>query len=139
MFMIDYRELNWWYWSVTVCLITTGIAGYEFGFILATFVTIFQLLHFAIREHSIASFTVQVRFWYLVLLIAALPESLQKLYWILAVGTWVRQIFGYCMMARIVSLLPWNRTQPFSLKLLLTTFCTRPVRGNILQALSPRS
>jgi hypothetical protein len=139
MFMIDYKELSWWYWFVTVCLITAGIAGYQSGFILAICVTIFQLLHFTIREHSLTSFTVQVRFWYLMLLLAALPESLQIIYWILVVGTWARQIFGYCMMARCVSLLPWNRKQPLSLEFLLKTFCTRPVRGNILQGLSPRS
>ena len=79
------------------------------------------------------SFSVQVRFWYLVLLFLALPGSLQLIYWVPAAGTWVQVLFGYCTMARLVSLLPWNRSEPFSLLLLQRTFLTRPVRGSILQ------
>ncbi len=69
MFMIDYKELSWWYWLVTACLLTAGVAGYQIGFILAIGLTVFQLMHFMIREHSITAFPVQVRFWYLMLLL----------------------------------------------------------------------
>lgn len=139
MFMIDYKNLSWWYWLVTACLLTAGIAGYQAGFLLAIGVTIFQLIHFIIREHGIRAFPVQVRFWYLVLLVVALPQPLQIIYWIPTVGTWAQLIFGYCAMARTVSLLPWNRDQPFSLALLLKTFTSRPVRGNMMQGLPPVS
>jgi hypothetical protein len=40
-------------------------------------------------------------------------------------------------MARLVSLLPWNRKEPFSFALVLRTFLSVPVRGNILQGLPP--
>jgi len=46
-------------------------------------------------------------------------------------------IFGYCTMARLVSLFPWNRTEAFSGRLLVRTFFSPPVRGNILQGLPP--
>ena len=135
MFMIDYKELSWWYWFVTACLLAVGVSGYQMGFILAISLTMFQLVHFIVREHGITAFTVQVRFWYLVLLLVALPNPMQFIFWILAVGTWVRILFGYCMMARCVSLFPWNHSRPFSVDLLVKTFLTRPVRGNILQGL----
>jgi hypothetical protein len=137
MFMIDYKELSWWYWLVTACLLTAGVAGYQIGFILAIGLTVFQLLHFMVREHSITAFPVQVRFWYLVLLLVALPGPLQIIYWVPTVGTWAQLIFGYCTMARCVSLLPWNRNQPLSVDLLSRTFFSRPVRGNIMQGLPP--
>jgi hypothetical protein len=41
------------------------------------------------------------------------------------------------MMARVVSLLPWNRNEAFSFGLLKRTFLSAPVRGNILQGLPP--
>lgn len=138
MFMIDYKELSWWYWLATACLLTAGVAGYPFGFTLAIGLTVFQLIHFTIREHSITAFPVQVRFWYLVLLLVALPEPLQIIYWVPTIGTWAQLIFGYCTMARCVSLLPWNRSEPFSADLLLRAFLSRPVRGNIMQGL-PRA
>jgi hypothetical protein len=40
-------------------------------------------------------------------------------------------------MARLVSLLPWNRKEGFSLALVKRTFLSPPVRGNVLQGLPP--
>lgn len=138
MFMIDYKELSWWYWLVTACLLTAGVAGYESAFVLAIGLTIVQLAHFTLREGSIAAFPVQVRFWYLMLLLVALPEPMQWLYWVPTIGTWAQIIFGYCTMARCVSLSPWNRSEPFSTALVARTFLSPPVRGNILQGLPAR-
>lgn len=138
MFMFDYKDLSWWYWLVTACLLTAGVVGYPAGFLLAIGLTVFQLVHFAIREKSLNAFPVQVRFWYLVLLLVALPGPLQLIFWIPTIGTWAQIIFGYCTMARCVSLFPWNRSEPFTLDLLQRTFFSRPVRGNILQGL-PRA
>lgn len=137
MFMLDYNRLSWWYWFVTACLLTAGVAGYELGFILAIGLTVWQLIHFTVREQSITAFPVQVRFLYLVLLLIALPEPLQIIYWVPTIGTWVQLIFGYCTMARFVSLLPWNRSEPFTADLMLKTFVSRPVPGNIMQGLPP--
>jgi hypothetical protein len=137
MFMIDYKEISWWYWLVTACLLSAGVAGHPVGFTLAIGLTVFQLIHFAIRERGITSFPVQVRFWYLMLLLVALPKQLQIIYWIPTIGTWAQLIFGYCTMARCVSLFPWNRSEPFSVDLLLKVFLSRPVRGNLMQGLPP--
>ena len=41
------------------------------------------------------------------------------------------------MMARMISLLPWNRSAPFSVALLGKTFFSAPTRGNILHGLPP--
>ena len=135
--MIDYKDLGWWYWLVTACLLTAGLAGYPIGFALAIGFTIFQLIYFTIRAHSIAAFPAQVRFWYLILLLLALPKPLQLIYWLPTIGTWARVIFGYCTMARCVSLFPWNRSEPFSIDLLVRTFLSRPIRGSIMQGLPP--
>ena len=131
--MINYKELAWWYWLVIACLLSAGLAGYSAAFQLAIGLTLIQLLHFYLKENRIMAFPVQVRFWYLILLILALPTPLQLLYWVPTVGTWALLIFGYCTMARLISLLPPNRRKPFSLQLLKRTFLTRPVRGSILQ------
>ncbi len=56
MFMIEYRDVGWWYWVVTAGLLTYGVAGHSTGFMLAIGLTIFQLVHFAIREKSLTAF-----------------------------------------------------------------------------------
>lgn len=138
MFMIDYKNLKWQYWLVTAILLTVGVAGHPLGFNLAIGLTVIQVIHFTQRERSITAFPVQVRYWYLLLLLVARPGPLQIIYWLPLIGTWAQVIFGYCTMARCVSLLPWNRSEPFSVDLLLRTFLSRPVRGSILQSLPPR-
>lgn len=135
MFMIDYKQIDWWYWFATACLLTTGVAGYATGFVLAIGLSGMQLIHFTMREHSLSAFTVQVRFWFLILVLAAWPEPMQIVYWLPVAGTWARSIFGYCAMARLLSLMPWNRRVPFTFGLLMRTFFSRPVRGSIMQGL----
>ena len=133
MFMIEYKDLGWWYWLVTAVLLSIGVSGEIIGFQLAIGLSIFQLLHFVLRERSIRSFPVQVRFWYLMLLLLALPEPLQLIFWIPTIGTWAQIIFGYCTMARLVSLFPWNSHEPFSLHRVKKTFFSRPLKGNVMQ------
>lgn len=133
MFMIEYKDIGWWYWLVTAMLLTYGLAVEPLGYMIAIGLTVFQLMHFIIREKGITAFPVQVRFWYLMLLVVSLPDSLQVIYWIPTIGTWAQIIFGYCTMARCVSLLPWNRNESFSLNLLKKTFFSRPIRGSVQQ------
>ena len=136
MFMIEYRDIGWRYWLVTAVLLSFGVLGNPAGFILAIGLTIIQLIHYVIRERSITAFPIQVRFWYLMLLLVAWFEPLQWLYWIPTIGTWAQILFGYCTMARCVSLFPWNRNEPLSLDRVNKTFFSRPVRGSIKQGFS---
>jgi hypothetical protein len=103
------------------------------GLFMAIGLTVIQLMHYVYRERSVKSFPVQVRFWYLLLLIVALPESLRWIFWIPTIGTWAQVIFGYCAMARCVSLWPWNRNEPFTIALINKTFFSMPVRGSVQQ------
>ena len=41
------------------------------------------------------------------------------------VGTFALVIFGYCLTARVLSLLPWNRAEPITIDLLRRTFLSR--------------
>lgn len=133
MFMIEYRNLSWWYWLVTVGFLTAGLAGWPTAFLWATGLTIFQIGHYVIRERSVTAFAIQVRVGYLLVLLVAWPPKLQLIYWLPMIGTWVRVLFGYCTMARTVSLLPWNRREPLSFDLLRRTFLSAPIRGGIMQ------
>ncbi len=35
MFMIEYKDIGWWYWLVTAGLLTYGVLGEPIGFMLA--------------------------------------------------------------------------------------------------------
>lgn len=133
--MIQYREISWWYWAVTSVLLIAGLAGWETGFHLAGGLSAWQILHFGLRERSLSAFPVQVRIAYTALLLLALWEPMRWLFWVPAIGTPAQVLFGYCTMARCLSLLPWNRTEPLTWRLVRRTFFSPPVKGSILQGL----
>ena len=133
MLMIDYKDLGWRYWFLTALPLTAGVLGNPAAFPIAIGITIVNLLHFLLRNRSLTAFPVQVRSAYLLLLLVAFVEPLRLLYWIPTIGTWALLLFGYCTMARVVSLLPWNRDEPFSLALLKKTFFSPPVQGNLMK------
>ena len=133
MFMLEVKDIGWWYWLITVCLLTVALLGWSEGYVWAIALTVFQIVFYLYREKRISAFPVQVRIGYLLLLLMALPEPMQLIFWIPVIGTWAQVIFGYCTMARLVSMMPWNSKVPFSLVSLKKTFLTPPIRGCVLQ------
>lgn len=131
--MILYKEVSWWYWAVTAVLLIIGLAGRFEALQAATLLSAVQIVHFRLREGSMAAFPVQVRVAYTGLLLLALWPPMRWLFWIPAIGTPAQVLFGYCTLARCLSLLPWNRREPMSGRLVWRTFVSRPVRGNVLQ------
>ena len=135
MFLIEFDKIEWRYWFAIVILLTLGVLGWQSGLVLAVLLSLIQLVHMVVAETSVKSFPVQVRAAYFVLLALFYWEPLRGLYWIPVVGTWARVLFGYCFLARNLSLLPWNRKEPLTPDLIKRTYLTPPIKGNILQGL----
>lgn len=129
------RKISWWYWLLSSVFLAIGVSGGIEGFYLAIALTAVQTVHFTGREKSLSAFPVQVRVAYLVLLLCGLWGPLKSIYWIPLVGTTAMVLSGYCLLARILSLMPWNRREPLSLRLVMRTFLSPPVEGNIMQGL----
>jgi hypothetical protein len=136
--MIQVREISWWYWAVTAALLIVGLAGWPPAFLLAVGLSAIQIIHFRLAEGSWRAFPVQVRVAYFLILTATLWPPLHWLVWLPAIGTPAQVLIGYCLLARALSLLPWNRREPLSWDLVRRTFTTPPVKGNILQG-QPRA
>jgi hypothetical protein len=128
------RELSWWYWLVTGALLAGALWGWPLGFAPAIGLTVIQTLHYLMREGSARAFPVQVRIGYLVWMLAGLWEPLGFFHWIQLAGTTAMVLVDYCPMARLVSLMPWNRRTPLTLGSIVRTFGRPPVRGSILDA-----
>ena len=131
--MSSRATLAWRYWFVTALLLTAVVAGWGLAMPLAIALSAVQIGHFLYRERSLAAFPTQVRIGYLLWMLAAQWPPLEVMFWILFVGTWANVLAGYCPLARMMSLLPWNRTLAFSPRLVWTVFFTPPVQGSILQ------
>jgi hypothetical protein len=133
LLMLDFQSIGWWCWLMSAGLLTASVCGWTRGLLLAIGLTLFQLLYFTALTGSVRSFQVQVRSAYLLLLLVAVPQESRFLCWIPTIGTWIMVLFGYCALARTVSLAPWNRAAPMSLSLLRQTFLSAPVRGSFMQ------
>ncbi|MDH5436451.1 MAG: hypothetical protein OEX83_06795 [Gammaproteobacteria bacterium] len=129
------KDISWWYWLATIPMLVVGVSGNDTGFFAAMGLTSIQVVHYLMREKNIAAFPVQVRIGYLLLLVCGSFPYLFWIYWIQIAGTSAMVIFNYCPLARILSLMPWNRTELFSMNLMMHTFFSRPIEGNILQGL----
>jgi len=128
-------SLAWWVWTATGVCLAAGLNGYPSGFHAAIVISVVQAVVYDFREAAAFSYPVQIRFAYAALLIACQLPFLQWLYWFPAVGTFALVLFGYCLMARILSLLPGNRREPMSLDLVRRTFFSPPAVGNVHHSL----
>ena len=125
------QDWTWWGWLVTACLLLIGLMGMPEAFFAALLLSIAQSVLFFAWERAFKAFSVQLRLAYTLLLSICFFLPIRWLFWLPAVGTFALVIFGYCLMGRILSLLPGNRTEPMSLDLILRTFLTPPARGNV--------
>jgi hypothetical protein len=130
-------EPTWWAWLVTVVLLALGLAGLTVGFIAAIVLSLAQTIFFWRTHRTLRAMSVQIRLAYAALLLVCLLPFMRWLYWLPALGTTALLVFGYCLMARILSLLPWNRTEPLTPGLLRRTFFTAPAIGWVGQDASP--
>lgn len=125
--------VGWWYWLATMPLLIAGVSGRAWGILPAMALCLVQAAHFAWREGGLTAFPIQVRAAYLLLLGIGLWAPMQWLHWVQLVGTSARVAVGYCLLARIMSLMPWNRFEPWSRDLIWRTFLTlheaRPCSG----------
>ena len=117
---------GWWIWLATVALLGAGLAGAGAGFSAAIALSLAQTLFFWRKLGRVSAMSVQIRLNYTALLAVCFIPAMRWLYWLPALGTSALLVFGYCLMARTLSLLPWNRTEVLSVDLLRRTFLSAP-------------
>ena len=125
------KEPTWWVWLITVVLLAVGLAGHPAGFIAATALSAMQSVFFLMKHRSLAPHAVQIRVAYTALLLLCLLPSMRWLFWLPTLGTAAMLVFGYCLMARVLSLMPWNRRVPLTAPLAWRTFFSAPVISRV--------
>ena len=136
--MLPRRTLGWWYWLATVGLLAAHFAGAPSALRLAITLTGIQVVYYTLLEGEAKAFSVQIRVAFLGLLLLGLWKPLRFVHGIQLAGTLAVVLFDYCLLARILSLLPWNRRVTLSASLAIRTIFSRPVTGSILEAIQPQ-
>jgi hypothetical protein len=120
------------YWQLTALLLTAHLAGWPWGLVCVLALNALQCLHFLLWHRSLRVLEVQVRLLYFALLVlgAGVP-GLQPLLAFQLAGLTARLSLDYCLAARFMVLMPWNRNEPISAALVRRVFLTPPSPGQI--------
>jgi hypothetical protein len=135
--MNTHRLVQWVYWATICALLIAGLAGVHQALYYAAAVSVMQVVHFLLREGSVKAFPVQVRLAYAGMMLLDLAwEPMRWHLWMMAFFTLVLVLTDWCLVSRIMALMPWNRREPMSWPLVQRTFFSPPVRGSILDSTS---
>ena len=124
------KKLIWGLWFITWVGLIVGIGDQDYF----EYVVVFSVLHaatfFVLFRFSVRPFPVQVRIGYLVwVAVGTYVPHMVILMYITLVGLATNLFLGYCPLARMMYLLPWNCDEKFSLDLARRVFFSAPVPG----------
>jgi hypothetical protein len=119
------------YWQITALPLAAHFAGIGAAWPLVLAVNAVQVVHAWVRLRRADALPVQVHLAYLGLLVAGTWPPLQLLHLLQFVGVNALLVADYCLLARVLVLMPWNRTAPLSLRLVVFALTAPPVPGSI--------
>jgi hypothetical protein len=126
------------YWQLTALLLAAHFAGWAHGLPLAIAISAWQAVHFAAVRRTLGTLDVQVRIGYLSLLVPGIVGPLWPIHVVQFVGVNALLVVDYCLLARLLVLMPWNRGQPLTAELLRKALFMPPAPGAIHRLLGLR-
>jgi hypothetical protein len=129
-----FRDPGWLHWMKTVSLLAAYLAGSRHAIWAAIALCTVMSAWYFVRLGALRPFPVQIRLGYLALLLLGLIPQLFWIHWVQLIGTLAMVTIGYCLMERVLSLLPWNRTDPPAQMGILSTLLRGPSGGLIVAA-----
>ena len=125
------KTAGWWYWLVTVVFLFIAVTGNKSGLYAAITLCVIQTLHYLAIHRNPMAFTVQVRVAYLGLLLLSMVPGGQIILWVQLIGTTAMVTVNYCLLARVLSLMPWNRDSAVTMRVIISTLCAAPISGSV--------
>lgn len=117
------------YWQLSALLLACHLVGWRLGLPLVIALNVVQALHFAWVRAGWRALDAQVRLAFLGLMIVGLVPALSIVHAVQFIGVTIRLVADYCVLARLLSLLPWNRQEPLGWALVRRVLFTPPAPG----------
>ncbi len=128
-------SLALWIWAILASLMLWGLTGQMLAREAAMALAFLQAIGFLFVHRSVRHFSTQLRIAYALWMVMSLVPPLFLMYWILSAGTTARVLTGYCAMARLLLLLPWNRSVPLTWRRIWTIAFHPPIQGSVVNGL----
>ena len=124
------KSLIWGMWFITWLGLVAGVFYQKFFEYVVFFSGVHTVLFLLLHGFSIKPFPMQVRIAYFIWVAAGtfVPQLVFLMY-ITLVGLAANLFLGYCPLARMMVLMPWNRDEKFSIGLLGRVFLSPPMSG----------
>ncbi len=124
------KTIVWALWFITWLGLMVGFFYRNFYEYVVVLSVVHVLLFFILFQYKIRPFPVQVRVAYLIwVAVGTFVPHMVILMYITTIGLASNLFTGYCPLARMMYLLPWNREEPLSFNLLKRVILTPPVQG----------
>ena len=132
---MEIGSVTWWIWAILAGLMLWGLTGQMLPREAAMAIAVLQAFGYLLIHRSLRHFPTQLRVAYALWMAVSLVPPLSVMYWILAAGTTARVLTGYCAMARLLLLLPWNRSVPLTWRRMAIIAFHPPVHGSVVKGL----
>ena len=107
---IKTREVEWWFWAVTLAFIIFALIGWIPGYYIVMVISCIQILYFVKKEGGLMAFPTQVRIVYFAFTLFGLWAAVRfPFYIVLLIGTVMVTFTGRCFIALVLKVLPWNK------------------------------
>jgi hypothetical protein len=107
---VNIKEVEWWFWVITLFFILCALIGWTPGYYIVMALSAAQIVYFTQREGSATAFQTQVRIAYFIVTLLGLWAAVRfPLYIFLFVGTSMVAFTGRCVLALALKKMPWNR------------------------------
>lgn len=127
------------YWQLTALLLAAHFAGWAHAMPLAMALTAWQAAHVAWVRGTLWTLDVQVRIAYLALLVLGHAGPLWPIHVVQFVGVNALLVVDYCLLARLLVLMPWNRVEPLTARLVRQALFMPPAPEAIHRLLQLRA
>jgi hypothetical protein len=124
--------------SYTALLLAAHFVGWAHAMPLAIALTAWQAVHVAWVRCTLCTLDVQVRVAYMGLLMLGRVEPLWPIHVVQFVGVNALLVVDYCLLARLLVLMPWNRVEPLTAQLVRAALLTPPSTAAIHSRLKLR-
>jgi hypothetical protein len=123
---------SWWHWATTIPMLILQLSGVHGAIEAAIAVCFCFTCAYFIRLRRWKPFPIQIRLAFLGLLLVGLLPGMIWVHWVQVIGTTAMVTVGYCLLARLLRLAPFNRTEPLTWSLIGQVLLRDPRRGGLL-------
>lgn len=117
-------------WVPTWLILFAGLFDHRLWEVAIGFTALHALGFLALLRFRPLAFPAQLRIVYIGwLVLGTYVPALESMMYITTVGLGANLIWGYCPLARMMYLLPWNRAQPLSARVFVQAFLQPPRPG----------